>query len=365
MSIDCHSEMSERPNPDESEDGATMIAAVIPEFGRMDVREVDAPRIQSTTDVIVKVAAAGVCRTDLETMSGGLVTAYGMPVFPYVAGHETTGWVEAIGSEVSTVAPGDAVMLHPLVTCGRCDGCRAGRDMYCVNSRFPGVDARTWGGFAEYVRTGERAVVKVSADIDLVAMAGLSDAGLTAYHAVKRLLPHVEPTGVVAVIGVGGVGHFAVQLMRLMTSWTVIAIDTDSARADLGKNLGAHVSVHGSIDEILSSVLALTDGGVDAVMDCASGGSDSVTPLDFVRKGGTVSLVGGGQTLKVDTLSAVVREITIITNLVGTYTELQELVKLERTGLQSLHTPYPLTETNAAIDALMTGSIVGRAVLVP
>ncbi|WP_280438041.1 alcohol dehydrogenase catalytic domain-containing protein [Nocardia carnea] len=342
-----------------------MIAAVIPEFGRMEVREVDDPRLQSSTDIIVRVAAAGVCRTDLETMSGSLVPVYGPPTFPYVAGHETTGWVEAVGSEVSVVGPGDPVLLHPLITCGRCDGCRAGRDMYCTNSRFPGVDAHTWGGFAEFVRTGERAVVPLPATADLVEMAGYSDAGLTAYHAVKRLLPYLTPTSVVAVIGVGGVGHFAVQLLRAMTACTVIALDTDSARARLGEDLGAHSSAHGSIEAILATVLDMTDGGVDAVLDCASTGSGTVTPLDFVRKGGTVSLVGGSPALAVDALSAVVKEITIVTNLVGTYTDLQELASMQRAGLRSLHTTFELAETEVAIDALMNGSVVGRAVLIP
>ncbi|UZG60352.1 NAD(P)-dependent alcohol dehydrogenase [Rhodococcus opacus] len=342
-----------------------MIAAVIPEFGRMKVREVDDPQLSGSTDVIVKVAAAGVCRTDLETMSGGLVPAYGQPVFPYVAGHETTGWVEAVGSEVSVVAPGDPVLLHPLITCGLCDGCRAGRDMYCSNSRFPGVDATTWGGFAEYMLTGERAVVPLPADADLEELAGYSDAGLTAYHAVKRLIPYLNPNGTVAVIGVGGVGHFAVQLLREMTSCTVIALDVDSTRAQLGEQLGAHASFHGPIETMLASVLELTNGGVDAVMDCASGGSQSVTPLDFVRKGGTVSLVGGGASLNVDTLSAVVKEITIVTNLVGTYTELQELIGTQRSGIRSLHTTFPLSDTTEALHSLTTGSVVGRAVLVP
>lgn len=342
-----------------------MIAAVIPDFGRMEVREVDDPRLESSTDVIVRVAAAGVCRTDLETMSGGLVQAYGTPTFPYVAGHETTGWVESVGSDVSVVAPGDPVLLHPLITCGRCDGCRAGRDMFCTASRFPGVDTRTWGGFAEFVRTGERAVVALPADADLAEMAGYSDAGLTAYHAVKRLLPHLNPAGTVAVLGVGGVGHFAVQLLRLMTSCTVLVLDNDEARTALGMELGAHAGFHGSTETMLESVMTMTNGGVDAIIDCASGGSPAVTPLDFVRRGGTVSLVGGNASLAVDVLSAVTKEISIVTNLVGTYTELQELIKLQRRGLRSLHTPFALGDADAAIDALMKGSVVGRAVLIP
>ena len=342
-----------------------MYAAVIPEFGRMEIREVDDPRLQSSTDVIVRVAAAGVCRTDLETMSGGLVPAYGEPVFPYVAGHETTGWVEAVGPEVQGVAPGDPVLLHPLITCGRCDGCRAGRDMYCSNSRFPGVDARTWGGFAEQVLTSERALVRLPEGADLVELAGYSDAGLTAYHAVKRLLAHLNPRATVVVMGVGGVGHFAVQLLRAMTSCTVIAIDVDPTRAQLGEELGAHASYHGPIEGMLEAVRDATSGGADAVIDCSSGASPGVSPLDFVRKGGTVSIVGGGSALTLDTLRAVVNEITIVTNLVGTYTELQELVGFQTMGLRSLHTTFKLSETEAALHALSSGSVTGRAVLIP
>jgi len=208
-----------------------MLGAAISEFGRIKVVEVDEPQVRASTDVVVKVAAAGVCRTDLETIDGGLVPVYGSPLFPYIPGHETAGWVEAVGADVQSVAPGDPVLLHPFVTCGQCDGCRSGRDMYCSRSRFPGVDARTWGGFAEYVVTGERAVIPLQAGADLVELAAYADAGITAYHAIKRLMPHLQPDATVVAIGVGGVGHFGVQLLRRMTSCTVIAVDSDPARA--------------------------------------------------------------------------------------------------------------------------------------
>ena len=342
-----------------------MLGAVIPEFGEIKVVEVDDPQVRSATDVVVKVAAAGVCRTDLDTIDGALASVYGAPQFPYIPGHETVGWVEAVGSSVTSVAPGDAVLLHPFVTCGRCDGCRAGRDMYCTDSRFPGVDAKTWGGFAEYVVTGERAVIPLQDGADLLELAGYADAGLTAYHAIKRLLPSVEPNGTIVAIGVGGVGHFGVQLLRRMSSCTVISLDTDPARAALAEELGAHRSFSGSLESMAAEVAGATGGGADAVIDFAGIGPGPVSLLDFVRKGGAISLVGASDPVSIDIVRALVQEVTIVGNLVGTYTELKELVSFQKSGLRSLHTRYALSDVEAAIDDLRNGRVVGRAVLVP
>jgi D-arabinose 1-dehydrogenase-like Zn-dependent alcohol dehydrogenase len=342
-----------------------MLGAVIPEFGRIKVAEVDEPQVRSSTDVLVKVAAAGVCRTDLETMDGGLASVYGAPLFPYIPGHETAGWVETVGADVHSVAPGDPVLLHPFVTCGQCDGCRSGLDMYCSRSRFPGVDAKTWGGFAEYVVTGERAVIPLSPAADLVELAGYADAGITAYHAINRLLPHLRPDATVVAIGVGGVGHFGVQLLRRMTSCIVIGLDFDFSRAELAKELGAQLAFSGSLASMLASVREATGGGADAVIDFAGIGPGEVSLLDFVSKGGAISLVGANGSLAIDTVRAVVQEVTIIANLVGTYTELKELVGFQSSGLRSLHSRYELADVEAAVEDLRQGRVAGRAVLIP
>jgi D-arabinose 1-dehydrogenase-like Zn-dependent alcohol dehydrogenase len=237
--------------------------------------------------------------------------------------------------------------------------------MYCSRSRFPGVDAKTWGGFAEYVVTGERAVIPLQAGADLVELAAYADAGITAYHAIKRLAPHVEPDGTVVAIGVGGVGHFGVQLLRRMTSCTVISLDSDPGRAHLARELGAQYAFSGSMKSMLASVAEATDGGADAVIDFAGIGPGEISLLDFVRKGGAISLVGANGALSIDTVRALVQEVTIIANLVGTYIELKELVGFQGSGLRSLHTRYALGEAEGAIEDLRRGRVVGRAVLVP
>jgi D-arabinose 1-dehydrogenase-like Zn-dependent alcohol dehydrogenase len=237
--------------------------------------------------------------------------------------------------------------------------------MYCTDSRFPGVDAKTWGGFAEYVVTGERAVIPLQAGADLLELAAYADAGITAYHAIKRLVPQLRPNGTIVSIGVGGVGHFGVQLLRRMTSCTVIGLDTDPARADLAEELGAHHAFSGSLESMVSAVANATDGGADAVIDFAGIGPGDVSLLDFVHKGGAISLVGANGALSIDTVRALVQEVTIIANLVGTYTELKELVGFQNTGLRSLHARYALSDVEAAVNDLRHGRVIGRAVLVP
>lgn len=342
-----------------------MRAVLLDDFGRLDVRETDRPTVASNDDVLVRVAAAGVCRTDLETIEGGLVAAYGTPDFPYVAGHETAGWVEEVGPDVQGVSVGDPVLLHPLVTCGRCEGCRAGRDMYCTDSRFPGVDAKNWGGFAEYVRTGERAVVPLPKDADLVSLSPYTDAGITAYHAIKRLLPYLLPGTQTVVLGVGGVGHFGLQLLKRMTSTTVIAVEVSESRTALARELGADHAFQGTASDNVENVRDITNGGADVVIDFVGSVDSPAASLDMLRKGGVFSAVGAGGVMSIETLDLAIRELTIIGNLVGTYTELVELVNLHASGLRSEHVIYPLEDAAKAIEDLRQGRLNGRAVLIP
>lgn len=349
----------------EGSGASSMRAAVLDGFGQLSLREVAEPAVVAPTDVIVKVAAAGVCRTDLETIEGGLAAVFGPPEFPYVVGHETAGWIHQIGPDVQGVQVGDPVLLHPLITCGRCEGCRAGLDTYCANSSFPGVDAKTWGGFAEYMRTSSRAVVPVPKDSDLVALAPYSDAGITAYHAVKRVLPMLGPGSTVVVLGVGGVGHFALQLFRSMTVATVVAVDSSAERVAMARELGAHQALTGEAGDCVADALAMSGGGVDVVMDCAGGQTTSAAALAMLRKGGTLSVVGAGGELTAATLDLTVRELTVIANLIGSYCELGELVQLSTQGLRSVHRPYPLEDAAEAVEDLRAGRLDGRAVLIP
>src|SRR5437016_2613140 len=154
------------------------------------VEEVDEPKITGPLDVIVRIGGAGLCRTDLHIIEGQWAEKSGVKL-PYTLGHENAGWVHAIGSAVSNVDVGDTVILHPLMTCGLCRACRAGDDMHCSNSSFPGISVD--GGMANFLKTNARAVVKLDPSLAPQDIAALADAGLTAYHAVKKAVAILYP----------------------------------------------------------------------------------------------------------------------------------------------------------------------------
>src|SRR5262245_29069841 len=165
------------------------------------VDEVPEPTVQGPLDVVVKIGGAGVCRTDLHIMLGQWAELSGITL-PYTIGHENAGWVHEVGSGVTNVQVGDTVILHPAPSCGLCRPCRASDDMHCENSQFPGLIQD--GGMAEYLRTTARACVKLNPDTQPKDVAALADAGITAYHAVRKAVPLLYPGTTCVVIGAGG-----------------------------------------------------------------------------------------------------------------------------------------------------------------
>lgn len=344
----------------------TMRAAVMERLGSLRTIEVPRPALEARDDVLVRVAAAGVCRTDLETIDGHMRVIWGEPRYPYVPGHETAGWIEAVGEGVRDLEPGTPVVLHPYATCGVCEGCRSGRDTYCNDFRFPGVDAKTWGGFAEYVVTSRRSVVPVPADADLAELASYADAGLTAYHAVRRARDWISPSSTCVVLGVGGVGLFAVQLLRMFGAGTIVCVDADADRARFGLDFGADHSVHSPLDQSVQAVLDIAGAGADLVMDFATSTDSAPSAAAMLRRGGALSMVGGGMTgVGVSPVDVIVKELTVIGNFVGSYSELADLVGLAGAGLKSPYTRYPLDQAATALEDLRSKKTVGRAVLVP
>lgn len=148
------------------------------------IDDIPEPTIQGPLDVIIKVGGAGVCRTDLHIINGDWAEAQN-PNLPYVIGHENAGWVHEIGAGVTNVAVGDTVILHPQPSCGLCLACRRGRDMQCEAAFFPGLSNND-GGMAEYLRTTARACIKLNPGTNPADVAALADAGITAYHAVRK-----------------------------------------------------------------------------------------------------------------------------------------------------------------------------------
>ena len=154
-----------------------MKAALLPAYdAELSIENVPPPEITGASDVIVKVGGAGLCRTDLHIIEGIWQEKVDVEL-PYILGHENAGWVEDVGAGVTTVKPGDAVIVHPVITCGLCQACRAGEDMHCTNLAFPGITQN--GGFAEYLHTGERAIIKLPEGLEPKAIAPYADAGIT------------------------------------------------------------------------------------------------------------------------------------------------------------------------------------------
>jgi NAD+-dependent secondary alcohol dehydrogenase Adh1 len=329
------------------------------------VETVPEPTINSPDEVIVRVGAAGLCRTDLHIIEGiwHPVMDPEDSLLPYIMGHENAGWVEAVGSSVQSVKPGDAVICHPLRSCGVCSGCRRGEDMYCENGVFPGLG--TNGGFAEYLLTNERALIKLKEDVSPLEVAPMADAGITAYRVAKRAAGILSPGSYCVVLGVGGLGHIALQCLHELCSTRTIVVDSSAAARGLAKKLGAHHVVDGGPD-VVDEVKELTGGGAHAVIDFVAELGAEQLCWQMLRRGGTHFIVGYGGTIEVPTLHIIINEITIAGSLVGNYMELVELMELNAEGrVKMSYQEYSLDNINAALTDFKNRNIVGRGVIVP
>jgi NAD+-dependent secondary alcohol dehydrogenase Adh1 len=324
--------------------------------------DLPAPEPVRPRDVVVRVGGAGVCATDLHAQDG-LMEAAGVRL-PLVLGHENAGWVHAVGDDVTTAAAGDAVMLYPAYSCGLCVNCRRGREMYCDRHEFTGLSRD--GGFADYVLVDERSLIPLPPGVEPAAVAPHADAGITAYHAVKRLLPRLVPGSTSVVIGVGGVGHIALQLLRVLGGGAVIGVDTDERRRDLARGLGAD-AVLGEETDVAGAAREATNGlGADVVLDFVATDSTHAAGVEMLARQGVYSTIGYGGTISVPSVALVVGETAIVGNLVGSWIDLWELLQLHARGDVRLSAEtHPLESVNDVLDSLRSGDVTGRAVLVP
>jgi NAD+-dependent secondary alcohol dehydrogenase Adh1 len=330
---------------------------------RPTVDDVPEPTVSGPLDVLVEVGAAGLCRTDLHIVEGQWAERSGVEL-PYIIGHENAGWVREVGSAVTSVAPGDAVILHPLVTCGLCRACRSGDDVHCENQQFPGLDRD--GGMAELLLTSARSCVKLAPDLQPADVAALADAGLTAYHAVRKAVPLLYPGTTCVVIGAGGLGHIGIQCLLAMTATEVVVVDRNQAALDLARSLGAHHTVLADGSQV-DTVLELTGGkGAQVVLDFVGEQGSEREGLSLTRRAGSYYVIGYGGRVDVPTLDLISTERNIVGNLVGSYNDLDELMVLAAQGKVVLHTrQYPLEAVNDAMDDLDAGRLQGRGILVP
>lgn len=335
------------------------------------VDDIPEPKITGPFDVIVRIGGAGLCRTDLHIWEGQWAPKTNVPL-PYTIGHENAGWVHEVGSAVTNVKPGDAVICHPHVTCGLCAPCRDGNDMHCVTPRFPGIDSD--GGWAELLLTSARSVVPLPDGVEPADVAAHADAGLTAYHAVKKAIMRRDEGGAslllpgrfAMVIGAGGLGHIGLQSLKAMCAADVIVADTSPEVLELSRDWGADhlVLVDGTERE---KVMDITNGnGCEAVLDFVGEKGAIEFGWDSTRRDGSHFVIGYGENVNVPTIDIISTERSFVGNLVGTYNDLAELMVLQAKGDVTLYTQkFSLDEAVDAMQELHHERLHGRGILIP
>ena len=316
-------------------------------------------------EVLVRVAGAGLCHSDLHLMHW---PAGSLPYeLPFTLGHEVAGTVAALGSGADGLEPGEPVLVYGPWGCGGCRACSVGAEHLC--ERAPsgrGAGLGRDGGLAEYMVVPSPRLTVPLDGLDPVAAAPLADAGLTPYHAVRRALGLLRPGTSAIVIGVGGLGHVAVQLLKALSPARVVAVDRRDEALDLAAHSGADVALPAAGLDVRELRRAAGGRGAALVVDCV--GSDDTLALaaGASAPGGHVSLLGlGGGTFPMR-FGDVPLETSVIFSNWGTRAELAEVVALARDGAIAIDVErVPLAGVPAAYERLAAGATCGRLVAVP
>ena len=312
--------------------------------------------------VRVRVGGVGLCHSDvlfLQAPAG--ILPYDVP---FTLGHEIAGWVDSVGPGVDDLSPEDAVAVACMSTCGRCSFCRRGADNYCVDSwhgRGFGLD----GGLASHLVVARRDLVPLGS-LEPRLAAPLTDAGATSYHAVKRVLPKLRPGSTAVVIGVGGLGGYAVQWLRMLSPARIVAIESREKRLPVAQSLGAHdVLLAG---EGLSKRLREVVGpnGADGVLDFVGSDQTMNAALRNAATMGSVAIVGQGFGTAQLRFGQLAHDCDVFIPQGAPIAELTEVLALAATGEVTIETEeFAFADTPTAYERLVAGTLGGRAVVIP
>ena len=335
----------------------TMKAAVVREFGKPLVMEEVTIPTPSAGQILVKMAATGVCHTDLHAVEGDWPVK---PKPPFIPGHEGVGHVVAVGAGVRHVKEGDRVGVPWLYTaCGHCSHCLGGWETLCHEQQNTGYSVN--GSFAEYVLADPNYVGHLPDEVSFVEIAPILCAGVTVYKGLK--VTDTKPGDWVVVSGIGGLGHLAVQYAKAM-GLNVVAVDVDDAKLDLAKRLGASLAVNARSEDPIAFVQKEI-GGAHGVLVTAVSPKAFEQALGMVRRGGTISLNGlppGDFPLPI--FSMVLKGITVRGSIVGTRLDLAEsLAFAEQAKVAATVTSDRLENINDIFARMHAGQIEGRIVL--
>lgn len=328
--------------------------------------DVDVPE-PGPGQVLVKIGGAGACHSDLHVMD--LPPGQMSYDLPFTLGHENAGWVERLGTGASGFSEGDPVAVYGPWACGRCPACLQGLWNVCdhlAEQKIRAFGLGTDGGMAEFMLVPDVRQLVPLRNLAPSAAAPLTDAALTPYHAIKRSLPILVPGATAVVIGVGGLGHLAVQILGALTSSRVIAVDTSPQQVEMARQLGAAHGVQAG-PEAAAAIKELTGGlGAEVVIDFVGVAETLALAASVARPRGHVTLVGLTGATTPFGYSAVPIECAFLVSRWGSLPELLEVIALAEAGLISAHvTTVPLAQAADAYAALRNGSVRGRMVVVP
>ena len=325
------------------------------------------------TEVLLKVHAAGVCHTDLHLLEGHYDLGGGKKLTlaergikpPITLSHEIVGEVVAAGDAAGTVAVGKPMLVHPWIGCGECAACRRGEENLCVKPQSL-VVVRP-GGFAEYVIVPHPRYLVDIDGLDVAEAAPLACAGVTTYSALKKFGERIT-TDPVVIIGAGGLGLMAIEVLKALGSKGAIVVDLDPVKREAALAAGALAAIDGRASDAVAQIQQATGGGARAVLDLVGATPTVTTAMACSARGGHIlicGLMGGDLTLALPVIP--MRPLTLQGSYVGTLQELRELVDLaRRTTMKAIPvTRRPLAEAQDALMAVHEGRIVGRTILVP
>jgi D-arabinose 1-dehydrogenase-like Zn-dependent alcohol dehydrogenase len=347
----------------------------IVEWGQA-LKPVDAPNpTPAGTQVLVKIAACGVCHSDIHIqdgvvdMGGGRKVEYakiGFPL-PHTLGHEIVGEVVALGPDATGAKIGDRRVVFPWIGCGKCEFCRRGEELLCASGQALGV--RTPGGYADHVLVPHPRYLIDYTDVPEALAATYACSGLTAYSALKKLA-HLGPEETIVIIGAGGVGLSAVMIAPSVVKARIVVADISDRKRDAALKAGAAAVYDNADKDALKELRAATRFGAGAAgaVDFVGAPGTAQFGVNCLRRGGTLVEVGlaGGET-PFGILTFMQRMLTITGSYVGSLQEMNELMALVKAGKVP---PIPvaarkLDEANAVLDDLRAGKILGRVVLTP
>lgn len=315
----------------------------------------------------LRVTAAGLCHSDWFVMDlPAEAYTYGLPL---TLGHEGAGVVDKLGEGVTGVNLGESYAIYGPWGCGLCHACAQGQENYCTRAaelgiQPPGLGAP--GAMAEYVIVDDKRHLVPLGDLDPVEVVSLTDAGLTPYHAIMAAQDHLRAGSTAVVLGVGGLGHVGVQIIRAISGATVIAVDTSDEKLALAKEVGAHHTVNSDANAA-ARIRELTNGhGADAVFDFAGVQPTIDIAREVVAVNGNIHIVGIGGGLLPTGFFSTPFGASVRAPYWGSRSELMEVLDLARVDAVNVHVErYPIDDAPEAYARLHRGEVRGRAVVIP